>query len=133
MEKTLNALKRITDKRLICLFGCGGNRDVGKREIMGEIAGRIADFTIITSDNPRFEDPMEIINNIEKGVLKSSTGYVVIQDRKTATEYGVNMLSVGDVLLIAGKGSENYQDVLGSKHDYNDKLTVAQILRDKGC
>ncbi len=129
LEKTLNSLRKITEKRLICVFGCGGNRDKGKRQVMGEISGKLADFTVVTSDNPRYEEPMEIIMEIEKGVLKQSKSYVLIQDRKDAIEYAMNMADEGDVIVVAGKGSEKYQETLGIKRVYNDKDTVSEIIR----
>lgn len=128
LKKTLKSLKSICKGKLICVFGCGGNRDKGKRAVMGEISGEIADFTVITSDNPRFEEPMEIIWEIEKGVLKNSENYVVVEDRKEAVRYALNYAKDGDVVLIAGKGSEKYQEVFGIKRFYNDKDTVEEIL-----
>ena len=96
---------------------------------MGEISGKLADFTIITTDNPRYEDPMEIIGKIERGVVKNSKNYVIIQNRKQAIEYAVGMLKSGDALLIAGKGAEKYQEICGIKHPYNEKDTVMEILK----
>ena len=129
LEKVLKTLKRICKGRLICLFGCGGNRDNSKRIKMGEISGLNADFTIITSDNPRFEEPMEIIRQIEEGVRLTGKKYIAIQDRVEAIKYAINNIEGDDVLLIAGKGAEEYQDVLGIKSPYNDKDTVIEILR----
>ncbi|MDE7086640.1 MAG: UDP-N-acetylmuramoyl-L-alanyl-D-glutamate--2,6-diaminopimelate ligase, partial [Clostridia bacterium] len=104
LEKSLSALKKLCKGNLYCLFGCGGNRDTEKRPIMGEIAAKYADFVIITSDNPRYEDPYEIISQIEAGVKKSGKKYVAVTDREIATEYALNLLSDGEVLLVAGKG-----------------------------
>lgn len=129
LEKALKSLREITKKRLICVFGCGGNRDVGKRPIMGEICAKNADFCIITSDNPRYEEPMEIIYEIEKGVIKQSKKFVSIEEREQAIEYALNMAKSGDVVLIAGKGSEQYQEILGIKKPYNDKDTVEEYIR----
>ena len=129
LEKSLTALKNTCLGRLICVFGCGGNRDKSKRYEMGRISGKIADFTIITSDNPRYEDPMEIIREIEKGVLSESRKYVLIENRESAIEYALNYIKPKDVVLIAGKGCENYQEVLGIKKAYNDKDAVEEILR----
>ncbi len=126
--KCLTSLKNVCKGKLISVFGCGGNRDAKKREIMGKISGENADFTVITTDNPRFEDPMEIISSIEKGMLKVSKNYVIIQDRTEGIKYAVNYAKEGDIVLIAGKGAEQYQDVLGIKHPYNDKDTVKEIL-----
>ena len=129
LKKSLTAIKEITKNRLICVFGCGGNRDSDKRDKMGEISGEIADFTIITSDNPRFEEPMEIIWQIEKGVLRKTKNYVIVQEREQGIEYAINFAKKGDVLLVCGKGSEKYQEVFGIKKPYNDKDTIEGIIR----
>lgn len=131
LKNSLSSIKNICNKRLICVFGCGGNRDESKRSIMGKISGQIADFTIITSDNPRFEEPMKIINDVEKGMLEVSKKYVIVQNREEAIKYAINYAKKGDTVLIAGKGSEKYQEILGVKHLYNDKDTVMEILRDE--
>lgn len=131
LEKTILALRPTCKGRLVTVFGCGGNRDKGKRAQMGEISAKLSDFTIVTTDNPRFEEPMEIIRDIEKGVLKHSKRYLLIEDRRSAIEYAINWAKQGDVVLIAGKGSENYQEILGVKHAYNDKDTVNELIRGK--
>ena len=132
LYKVLSALKCSTKGRLICVFGCGGNRDEGKRKEMGKVSASLADFTVITSDNTRYEEPMSIICEIEKGVLEVSKSYVLVQDRYQATEYAINMAKSGDVIIIAGKGSEKYQEILGIKRPYNDKDSVEEILRRRG-
>ena len=126
--KSLSSLRKISSNRLISVFGCGGNRDKGKRSIMGKISGTIADFTVITSDNPRFEEPMAIISEIEKGMLEVSKSYVIVQNRAEAIKYALEYAKTGDTVLIAGKGSEKYQEVLGVKHVFSDKETVLEIL-----
>ena len=131
LRKSLSAIKEICPKRLICVFGCGGNRDSDKRDKMGEISGEIADFTVITSDNPRFEEPMEIIWQIEKGVLRKTKNYIIVQEREQGIEYAINLAKKGDVVLVAGKGSEKYQEVFGIKKPYNDKDTIDKIIRGK--
>ncbi len=128
LEKSLLALKEHCKGRLIALFGCGGNRDAGKRAKMGECAAKLCDFCIITSDNPRFEDPCAIMAEIEKGYRTVSDKYVAVEQREKATEYAVNMLQKGDVLLVAGKGGETYQEIMGIKYDYNDKAVIGSIL-----
>ena len=95
---------------------------------MGEISGKYADFTVITSDNPRYEEPMDIIWEIEKGVLTESKNYVIAERREEAIAYALNMAKTGDVVLIAGKGAERYQEVFGIKRPYNDKDTVEELL-----
>jgi UDP-N-acetylmuramoyl-L-alanyl-D-glutamate--2,6-diaminopimelate ligase len=129
LKKVLTSLKQKCNGSLVCVFGCGGNRDVGKRREMGEISAKYSDFTVITSDNPRFEEPMDIIYEIERGVLPISKKYVLIQDRVEGIRYALNMAKKGDVIVIAGKGSENYQEILGIKRPYNDKDTIEEILR----
>ena len=128
MEKSLQALKKLCRGRLYCLFGCGGNRDRSKRPLMGAVAAKYADFVIITSDNPRYEDPYDIITQIEDGVRPSGKAYVTVTDRETATEYAVGLLKEGDILLVAGKGGETYQEIMGIKHSYNDNTVIKKII-----
>lgn len=128
LEKSLQSLKKLCKGRLYCLFGCGGNRDRSKRPLMGEVAAKYADFLIITSDNPRYEDPFDIIREIEEGVRPSGKAYITVTDRETATEYAVHLLKEGDVLLVAGKGGETYQEVMGIKHSYNDNTVIKNII-----
>ena len=99
---------------------------------MGEISGALADFTIITSDNPRFEEPMDIICQIERGIIKKTKKYLMIESREDAIKYAMNIAVKGDIILIAGKGSEKYQEILGIKTLYNDKDTVNEYLRSIG-
>lgn len=129
IEKCLQTVKSFTKNRLISVFGCGGNRDSDKREKMGEISAKIADFTIVTSDNPRYEEPMEIIWQIEKGVLKHTKNYVLVEEREQAIKYALNIAKKGDVVVVLGKGSEKYMEVFGIKRPYNDKDTIENILR----
>ena len=128
LNKTLTTLKNVCKNRLICVFGCGGNRDKEKRPIMGEISGKLSDFTVVTSDNPRFEEPMEIISQIEDGVVKAGGNYVLVQDRYEAIKYAIDKAKEGDLIVICGKGSERYQEVYGIKNLFNDKDTVEEIL-----
>ena len=95
---------------------------------MGEIAAKYSDFCIITSDNPRFEDPYEIITQITDGIKPSGKKYVTVTERETATEYAVKLLSSGDILLVAGKGGEYYQEIMGIKHSYNDNAVIRKII-----
>ena len=129
LSKALLSLKPFVSNRLICIFGCGGNRDDTKRSVMGEISGSLADFTIITSDNPRYEEPMDIIYQIEQGVIKKTKKYLIIESREDAIKYALNIAVKGDLILIAGKGDEKYQEVLGIKSLYNDKDTVNECIR----
>ena len=95
---------------------------------MGEIAGRNCDFIIITTDNPRYEEPYQIIDQIEEGVRQFTRKYITIQNRKTAIEYAVDMLGKNDILILAGKGNEEYQEIMGTKHKFLDKEVVAEII-----
>lgn len=128
LEKSLTALREHCTGRLIVLFGCGGNRDAGKRGKMGEIAARCADAAVITSDNPRYEDPYAIISAIEAGFRSVSAEYVAIEEREKAIRYALGQLSEGDVLLIAGKGGEKYQEIMGIKYDYDDKDVIRNLV-----
>jgi UDP-N-acetylmuramoyl-L-alanyl-D-glutamate--2,6-diaminopimelate ligase len=129
LKKILESLKALNPSRLICLFGCGGNRDKIKRPLMGEIVGENADFCIITSDNPRYEDPLDIISDVETGLRRVTKKYVTIQERKSAIDYGIKLLTQGNILVIAGKGGENYQEIMGIKHIYNDNAVINEILQ----
>ena len=128
LEKSLSALKNYCRGRLICVFGCGGNRDIAKRQIMGEIAAKRADFSVLTSDNPRYEDPLDIIVEIEKGYRRFSSRYVIVPDRKMAILYALESLQKEDILLIAGKGGEEYQEIMGIKYPFNDYTVVEEFL-----
>ena len=127
--KSLRTLKTHTENRLICVFGCGGNRDKEKRPVMGKISGEIADFTILTSDNPRYEEPMEIIWQVESGIKQTTGEYVIVQERADAIKYALDAAVKGDIVLIAGKGSEKYQEVFGIKRPFCDKDCVDDYLR----
>ncbi len=128
LEKSLQSLKKLCAGKLYCLFGCGGNRDKSKRPLMGEIASKYADFCIITSDNPRFEDPYDIITDIEAGIDSRKKKYVTVTERETATEYAIRLLEKNDILLVAGKGGEYYQEIMGIKHSYNDNTVIKRII-----
>lgn len=128
LEKSLQTLKKLCKGKLYCLFGCGGNRDRSKRPIMGEVASKCADFCIVTSDNPRYEDPYDIISEIETGIKKTGKKYVTVTEREIATEYAIRLLEKDDILLVAGKGGENYQEIMGIKHSYNDNTVIKNII-----
>lgn len=128
LKQILTTLRKCAKKRLICLFGCGGNRDKAKRYVMGQIAGEYADFCIITSDNPRFEDPNDIINDVEKGLKEKTSNYITCEDRKKAISYALDYIKEGDILLIAGKGAEEYQEIMGTKLPFSDKKCVLDLL-----
>lgn len=115
--------------RIITVFGCGGNRDPGKRPIMGAIATRLSDFVIITSDNPRFENPLDIIRDIESGITHKN--YIVEPDRKEAIRRAINMAEKGDIILIAGKGHEDYQEVKGIRYEFSDRVFAEEIIKER--
>ena len=132
LSKSLETLKKYCKGRLICLFGCGGNRDRGKRSLMGEAAAKRCDFCVLTSDNPRYEDPLDIISQIEVGYRRFSTCYVIVPNRERAIDYALDCLRMGDILLIAGKGGEEYQEIMGIKYPFNDQERVEKFLKQKG-
>lgn len=129
--KSLETLKQHCKGKLICVFGCGGNRDKSKRAIMGEYVAKKADFSVITSDNPRYEDPLDIIAEIEKGYRRFSTRYVVVPDRAVALDYALDFIKKDDVLLVAGKGGEEYQEIMGIKHPFHDHTVLTKLIGQK--
>ena len=129
LEKTLLSIKELDPRRIILVFGCGGERDLEKRAKMGDVASRFSNYSIITSDNPRSEDPMEIIKGIESGF--GGSHYEILEDRREAIAKGVSYLAPGDVLLIAGKGHEDYQMVGKDRLEFDDRLVARQMLNDR--
>jgi UDP-N-acetylmuramoyl-L-alanyl-D-glutamate--2,6-diaminopimelate ligase len=152
LARALETLRRVTEGQLILVFGCGGDRDRGKRAVMGKIAAEVSDVAVLTSDNPRTEDPLRIIEEIEKGVRETTrgkyqpaallrkrgnarnggTGYVVIPDRKEAIRWAIRAARPGDVVLIAGKGHEDYQILGGETVHFDDREEAAQALISVG-
>jgi len=128
IDKILKSVREFTSGRLVIIFGCGGDRDKGKRPIMGRIAGELADYCILTSDNPRTEDPHEIIIQIEEGTKPTGTPYEIIENRRNAIFAGVKMLSAGDALIIAGKGHEDYQIIGTDTIHFSDYETAMEAL-----
>lgn len=131
LENILSAVKSYTKGRVISLFGCGGDRDSGKRPLMGEISGKIADFTIITSDNPRTEEPEKIVKQIEEGIKKTKGKYICIVDRIEAIKYAIKMANKNDIIVLAGKGHEPYQEINGVKHPFDERIIVNDIIDGK--
>ena len=129
LENILRAVKSYTRGKVICVFGCGGDRDSGKRPIMGEISGKIADFTIITSDNPRTENPEKIVEQIEDGIKKTKGNYKVVVDRKKAIEEAIKMAGKTDIIILAGKGHEPYQEINGEKYPFDERIIVKEIIQ----
>ena len=128
MQSILQATKAYTRGKVICVFGCGGDRDSGKRPIMGEISGKIADYTIITTDNPRTEDPQKIISQIEEGLKKTKGKYEIIFDRTEAIQHAIKMANKNDLVILAGKGHETYQEINGVKHPFHEKEIVKEYI-----
>ena len=131
LENILRATKTYTQGRVICVFGCGGDRDKEKRPCMGEVAGRLADYTIITTDNPRTEDPKAIISDIEKGIAKTKGKYEIIEDRVEAIKKAVKMINKRDIVILAGKGHELTQEINGVKNPFDERKIVKEILGEK--
>jgi UDP-N-acetylmuramoyl-L-alanyl-D-glutamate--2,6-diaminopimelate ligase len=127
LENVLTAAKRITEEKLICIFGCGGDRDNGKRPKMGNISAQIADYSVITSDNPRTENPDEIIAQIVSN-LPHDTKYVCISERRDAIHHAIATAKSGDVVVIAGKGHEDYQEIHGKRFPFDDRVVASDFL-----
>ena len=130
LESLLTTLKEYNPKRLVCLFGCGGNRSKLRRFEMGEVSGRLADLTIITSDNPRFEKPEDIISDIRTGIGKTAGEYVEIVNRKEAIAYAIRNAKPGDIIVLAGKGHEDYQEIEGKKYPMDERVLIREILEE---
>lgn len=128
LENVLQAVRPATRGRLICVFGCGGNRDPIKRPIMGRIGSELADYCILTTDNPRYEDPDKIIDEIESGARQAGGAYERITDRAQAICRALDMAQRDDTVLICGKGHETYQEIGGVRHDFDDRLVVRKHL-----
>ena len=130
LESLLQTLKEYKPNRLVCVFGCGGNRSKLRRYEMGEISGKLADVTIITSDNPRFEEPQDIINDIKTGIAKTDGNYVEICDRKEAIKYAITHAQEGDIIVLAGKGHEDYQEIKGVKYPMDERVLIQKIQEE---
>ena len=128
LQSILQAVKSYTRGRVISVFGCGGDRDHGKRPQMGEISGRIADYTIITSDNPRTEEPAEIVKEIEEGIKKTNGKYECIVDRTEAIKKAISMANKLDIIVLAGKGHETYQEINHVKHHYDEREIIKNVI-----
>lgn len=132
MKSTLATIREFATGRVVTVFGCGGNRDASKRPIMGHIAGEYSDYVILTSDNPRYEEPMDIIVQAEAGVKGMGTEYTCIENRREAMKYALENAQAGDVILLAGKGHETYQEIKGKKTDFDEKVVVQELLDELG-
>src|SRR5262249_43949005 len=138
----LRALRALKSRRLVCVFGCGGGRDRGKRPLMGEIAGRVADLAILTSANPRSGGPLAVGAEVEAGLVAAGLGrialaeaglkpgYLVEPDRRAAIALALGWVGAGDILVIAGKGHEDYQLVAGRRLDFDDRVVVRELMAE---
>lgn len=131
LESLLTTLREYRPTRLVCLFGCGGNRSKLRRYEMGEVSGRLADLTIITSDNPRNEEPQAIIDDIKIGIGRTEGEYVEIADRKEAIAYAIHHGQPGDIIVLAGKGHEDYQEIKGKKYPMDERDLIREILAEQ--
>ena len=131
LDSLLCDLKAYNPKRLVTLFGCGGNRSKDRRYEMGEVSGKLSDFTIITSDNPRDEEPLEIIKDIKIGMSKTDGDFIEIPDRKEAIRYAIMNGKSGDVIVLAGKGHEDYQEIKGVKHHMDERDLIKEVLEEE--
>ena len=131
LKSLLTTLREYKPARLVCVFGCGGNRSKIRRFEMGEVSGKYADLTIITSDNPRFEKPGDIIEDIKTGINKTSGKYIEICDRKEAIAYAICHGQPGDIIVLAGKGHEDYQEIEGVKYPMDERVLIADILKER--
>ncbi|GGD71044.1 UDP-N-acetylmuramoyl-L-alanyl-D-glutamate--2,6-diaminopimelate ligase [Paenibacillus nasutitermitis] len=132
LENVLAAVKELATGKIICVFGCGGDRDRTKRPLMGSIAGRYADYAIVTSDNPRTEDPQQILKDVEVGLIGDGVPgdrYELQEDRRAAIQKAVDMASPEDVILIAGKGHEAYQIIGSNTYDFDDRVVAKEAIR----
>ena len=130
LESLLKTVKEYASGRVICIFGCGGNRSKDRRFEMGEVSGNLADLTIITTDNPRFEEPKDIMKDIETGILKTKGEYVIIEDRKDAVRYAIENARDKDMLILAGKGHEDYQEIRGVKYHMDERELIEGVWKE---
>ena len=128
LENVLKTVREVSAGRVVAVFGCGGDRDRKKRPIMGKIGTELSDFAIVTSDNPRTEDPAAIIEEILAGVTAPQEKYIAITDRIEAIDYAITNHRPGDVIVLAGKGHETYQEINHVKHHMDEREIVAEIL-----
>ena len=129
LESLLTTLREYNPGRIVTIFGCGGNRSQLRRFEMGEVSGRLSDLTIITSDNPRDEEPIDIMNDIKTGIHKTHGEYVMIEDRQDAVKYAIDNGKPGDIIVIAGKGHEDYQEIKGIKYHMTDRELVNNAIK----
>ena len=130
LESLLTTIRKYDPNKIYCLFGCGGNRAKARRYEMGEVSSNLADLTVVTSDNPRNEEPMDIIQDILIGVHKGPGEYVTIPDRKEAIRYCMEHAGKDDIVILAGKGHEDYQEIKGVKHHMDERDLIQEIIEE---
>ncbi len=130
LKNILETVKTYTIGRVICVFGCGGDRDSNKRPLMGEVAGKIAEYTIITSDNPRTEEPQKIVEDIENGIKTTKGQYECIVDRREAIKKAIRMANKKDIIVLAGKGHEIYQEVGKEKYPFDEREIIKEVIEE---
>ncbi|MEI3610987.1 UDP-N-acetylmuramoyl-L-alanyl-D-glutamate--2,6-diaminopimelate ligase [Pseudogracilibacillus sp. SO30301A] len=130
LENVLQTVKEFAKQRIFTIVGTGGDRDRTKRPLMAKVATKYSDLAILTSDNPRTEEPGAILQDMTNGLV--DTNYTVIENRKEAIQYGINMAEAGDIVLIAGKGHETYQEINGVRYDFDDRIVAEEAIRQKG-
>lgn len=130
LENVLQTVKEFAKQRIFTIVGTGGDRDRTKRPLMAKVATKYSDLAILTSDNPRTEEPGAILQDMTNGLM--DTNYTVIENRKEAIQYGINMAEAGDIVLIAGKGHETYQEINGVRYDFDDRIVAEEAIRQKG-
>ena len=131
MENILTTLRAYRPHRLVCLFGAGGNRARSRRYEMGEVCGRLADLSVVTADNSRYENVMDIIEDIKIGLHKTEGKYVVIPDRKEAIKYCMESAQPGDIVVLAGKGHEDYQEINGVRYHLDEREVVDDVIHHR--
>lgn len=130
LKSILSTVKEYEPERIVTIFGCGGNRSRERRFDMGEISGKMSDFTIVTSDNPRDEEPMDIMKDIETGINKTGGLYTLIEDRQEAVRYGILNAKKGDIIIVAGKGHEDYQEIKGVRYHMTDRELIENAAKE---
>jgi UDP-N-acetylmuramoyl-L-alanyl-D-glutamate--2,6-diaminopimelate ligase len=133
LEQALGACRELTSGRVVVVFGCGGDRDRAKRPLMGEIGSRLADLSVVTSDNPRTEDPQRILEDIVPGAKRGGGAFAVIADRREAIGFALREAAPGDVVLVAGKGHEQGQEFADRTIPFDDRTVVLELLEEAAC